>query len=48
MLPVPVSQWWFNIVVGGWLLFNILFNYFSCIFTAPVSTFVLPPGLVAW
>jgi len=38
MLPVPVSQWWFNIVVGGWLLFNILFNYFSCIFTAPVST----------
>ena len=29
-------QWWANVVVGSWILFNILFNYFSCIFTAPV------------
>lgn len=30
------AQWCASTVVGLWLLFNILFNYFSCILTPPV------------
>lgn len=29
------AYWWANVVVGGWILFNIFFNYASCIFTSP-------------
>lgn len=35
--------WWLNILVGGWILFNILFNYFCCILTPPGS----PPKVTA-
>jgi hypothetical protein len=30
-------QWWTTTSVGVWLLFNILFNYFLCVLTPPVS-----------